>query len=419
MPHAFCLQKDFLMMKWSFPRGFLLALFGLGLVFPAFAEAPAVKGRTILVFDASGSMWGQIDGVNKITIAREVVGDLMQDWDEDIHLGLIAYGHRHKGECTDIQTLVPVGAGTAKKVAAQVKSINPKGMTPLSASVKKAAEELKYTEEPATVILITDGEETCNVDPCALGKELSESGVDFTAHVVAFDMKGLDLKPLQCLAESTGGEFLMADDAGALKSALGTVAKAVSTGGGDRAYAIVDDDGTRFKGDVYWHVFAADAQGKATGAHLHYGVGPSFLLKQPAGKYVVRGKTRSNEVSAEMLVEVLEDETREHVLDMRSGTVVLRATINGEPGKRGQYWDLYWYAHPILPDGSIGGRVATRVTDNTVEDKANRMRLPPGTYHIDAFFRTPSLGRQVTQVTITAGQESEVMVNFEAAKKAE
>ena len=52
--------------------------------------------RAILVLDASGSMWGQIDGTHKITIARDVIGGLLQDWDSNVHLGVTAYGHREK-----------------------------------------------------------------------------------------------------------------------------------------------------------------------------------------------------------------------------------------------------------------------------------------------------------------------------------
>lgn len=51
-----------------------------------------------------------------------------------------------------------------------------------------AAEQLKFSERKATVILVSDGEETCHADPCALGKELEKLGVDFTAHVVGFDI---------------------------------------------------------------------------------------------------------------------------------------------------------------------------------------------------------------------------------------
>ena len=64
--------------------------------------------QAMIVFDASGSMWGQISGTPKIVIAKEVLSNVVAEWDENIHLGLIAYGHRKKGDCNDIETLIPV-----------------------------------------------------------------------------------------------------------------------------------------------------------------------------------------------------------------------------------------------------------------------------------------------------------------------
>ncbi len=180
----------------------------------------------ILVLDGSGSMWGQIDGISKIEIARDVLGGLLDELPESRRLGLMAYGHNRKGDCSDIELLAPVGAPRAD-ISKAVKAINPKGKTPISASVKRAAEALKYTENKATVILISDGIETCDLDPCALGKRLEADGVDFTAHVIGFDI--VDQKAeaqLQCLAESTGGRYLSASNAGELSIALGeTVAE--------------------------------------------------------------------------------------------------------------------------------------------------------------------------------------------------
>jgi len=88
-------------------------------------------------------------------------------------------------------------------------------------SVLKAAESLKYTEKKATVILVSDGIETCDVDLCELGKKLESTGVDFTAHVIGFDMTKEQTKGLKCLAKETGGEFILAKDAGSLTEALG------------------------------------------------------------------------------------------------------------------------------------------------------------------------------------------------------
>lgn len=189
---------------------------------------PQGAGQSMLVLDASGSMWGQIGGRAKIEIAREAVGSMLATWPASQQLGLMAYGHRSKGDCADIQMLKAPGPLDKGSFQQAVNALQPKGMTPISASVRMAAEHLKFSERKATVILVSDGEETCHADPCALGKELEKLGVDFTAHVVGFD---IDKNPkakaqLQCLASSTGGRYLDAKDAGALNKALREVAQA-------------------------------------------------------------------------------------------------------------------------------------------------------------------------------------------------
>ena len=188
--------------------------------------APQGPGQSMLVLDASGSMWGQIGGKPKIEIAREAVASMLQSWPASQQLGLMVYGHRSKGNCADIEMLKAPGSVEKAGFQQAVNALQPKGMTPISASVRMAAEQLKFSERKATVILVSDGEETCHADPCALGKELEKLGVDFTAHVVGFD---IDKNPkakaqLQCLASSTGGRYLDAKDAGELNRALQSVA---------------------------------------------------------------------------------------------------------------------------------------------------------------------------------------------------
>jgi len=176
--------------------------------------------RTIVVLDASGSMWGQIDGKPKVEIARETLKNVLQTIPSDMELGLMAYGHREKGSCEDIELVVPPATGTGAAIAAAAAGMKFLGKTPLSAAVRKAAQDLKYTENKATVILITDGLETCNADPCAIGKELEQAGIDFTAHVVGFGLTAEEGKKVACLAENTGGKYIQASDAKALEEAL-------------------------------------------------------------------------------------------------------------------------------------------------------------------------------------------------------
>lgn len=178
--------------------------------------------RTMIVLDASGSMWGQIEGEAKIGIARRVLTEVLGSVPGEIELGMMAYGHREKGQCSDIETLVAPAAGTGSAISQAAEGLSPLGKTPLTASVRRAAEELKYTEDKATVVLITDGVETCEADPCALGRELEKLGVDFTAHVVGFGLSADEGRQVACLAEETGGLYLPADDAEQLTEALTT-----------------------------------------------------------------------------------------------------------------------------------------------------------------------------------------------------
>lgn len=188
----------------------------------ALTATPVFAGENImLVLDASGSMWGQIAGKTKVEIARETVADVLGTWKADNAIGLVAYGHRRKGDCNDIETLIEPGPLDKGKFLSTVNNLNAVGMTPLSAAVKHAAGVLKSAERKATVILVSDGEETCNLDPCAVGAELEKSGVEFTAHVIGFDVTDPKHQAqLRCLAENTGGRYFNARNADELGAAI-------------------------------------------------------------------------------------------------------------------------------------------------------------------------------------------------------
>ncbi|MCT4558761.1 MAG: VWA domain-containing protein [Pelagimonas sp.] len=177
----------------------------------------------MIVLDASGSMWGQTDGQSKIETARSVIAGLLPQVPDTAKLGLTVYGHRRKGDCGDIETLVaPSPAAQARpQINAAVQALNPKGKTPLSAAVQQAAQALRSSENAATVILISDGKETCDADPCAVAAQLEADGIDFTTHVVGFDITDprADAQ-LQCLAENTGGRYVQAANADELTGAL-------------------------------------------------------------------------------------------------------------------------------------------------------------------------------------------------------
>ncbi len=198
-----------------------------GLVAASFTSVNAQEmpyPDTIIILDVSNSMWGQIDGTAKILIAREVIGDLVTDLEEDIDFGLVAYGHRTKADCGDIETVVPVGTLDPAGFKRAVNSLTPQGRTPLTAAVRQAAEQLSYTTRSARIVLVSDGVESCDGNPAALAAELGENALDLTVHVIGFDVSGIDDQSgLQALASLNGGLYLTPDTSSELKDDLNTM----------------------------------------------------------------------------------------------------------------------------------------------------------------------------------------------------
>ncbi|MBW8909184.1 MAG: VWA domain-containing protein [Mesorhizobium sp.] len=296
--------------------------------------------KVIIILDASGSMWAQIDGKPKLEIARESLRTVLQSVPADDEIGFMAYGHRTKGSCDDIELIVPPQAGSASAITAAADSMKFLGKTPLTAAVKQAAEALKYTEDKATVVLITDGLETCGGDPCALGKELKASGVDFTADVVGFGLTADEGKQIACLADNTGGKYIQASDEKALQQALvETVAapapapapapepapapapKAAEVDYNLLPQAFLKAGGEVPKVDVYYEVFRDDAKGVG-GDHVDYGYN-GIKFHVPAGNYIVVAS--SGGAKTEQKISLTADRTTELALDLNAAEISIHA----------------------------------------------------------------------------------------------
>jgi len=214
-----------------------------GLVAASFTQATAQEmpyPDTIIILDVSNSMWGQIEGTAKILIARDVIGGLVTNLEEDIDFGLVAYGHRTKADCGDIETVVPVGELDPAGFKQAVNSLTPQGRTPLTAAVRMAAEQLNYTTRSARIVLVSDGVESCDGNPTALAAELEANALDLTVHVIGFDVSGIDDQTgLEALAKLNGGLYLTPDTSSALKDDLNTMMEMPT---GDMAHESMSDD---------------------------------------------------------------------------------------------------------------------------------------------------------------------------------
>lgn len=187
----------------------------------------ADKPLIFYILDGSGSMWGRVDGKIKILAAKEVMATLLEETPQDIQCGIMVYGHRKKGDCADIEVIIPTGTLNKEAAIAKINGITPKGKTPISDSITMAVEAIKGTESASTIVLVSDGIETCGKDPCAAVKALKETGINFVMHVVGFDVKSEAAKQLACIADAGGGKYFSTSNATDLLAALNRIKESV------------------------------------------------------------------------------------------------------------------------------------------------------------------------------------------------
>ncbi|MBL4916762.1 vWA domain-containing protein [Szabonella alba] len=183
---------------------------------------PVLADRvSVLVFDASGSMWNRVEGdLTRIEVARDVMGDYFASRDGAVPLSVIAYGHNRRGDCADIEVVAPMGQAAPGTLETRLRALMPRGMTPLTDSLRMARGQVPPTAEAADIILVTDGLETCSGDPCALAAELAAEGIDIRAHVVGFGLTGAEVEALSCITDQTGGMLFQTNSGAELADAL-------------------------------------------------------------------------------------------------------------------------------------------------------------------------------------------------------
>jgi Ca-activated chloride channel family protein len=71
-----------------------------------------------------------------------------------------------------------------------------------------------------SIILVSDGLETCDGNACSLVKEARANGIDITMHVIGFGITETDQSSLECLAQAGNGQYVPAANAEELAAAL-------------------------------------------------------------------------------------------------------------------------------------------------------------------------------------------------------
>lgn len=190
---------------------------------PAVAAEESVP--VMVVLDASGSMLEEDAPGSRIEAAKAAVLDLIDAVEPGSEMGLMVYGtgtdsspEAAEEGCRDIRMLAPVGPLDKEGLSAEVTAIEASGYTPVGNSLVAASEALQSVEGPRSIVLVSDGIDTCAPPaPCDVARDLAATGVDLTIHSIGFKVDGAARAELECIAAVTGGSYSEADDADALR----------------------------------------------------------------------------------------------------------------------------------------------------------------------------------------------------------
>ncbi|MGD9711769.1 MAG: VWA domain-containing protein [Thermomicrobiales bacterium] len=196
---------------------------------------PGTQVNVQLLLDSSGSMAEATNtGEARIDAAKRVLNDVIDAIPEDrpeVNVGFRVFGHEGNNtesgraeSCDSSELTVPMSGVDKDALLAQVANYAPVGWTPIGLSLERAGQDFPAASANVVnaIILVTDGLETCDQDPCAIATAIKQSDAAITAYVVGLGLDAEELRITSCIAENTGGQIVGAQNAEELSAALFT-----------------------------------------------------------------------------------------------------------------------------------------------------------------------------------------------------
>ena len=163
--------------------------------------------RILFIFDASQSMLGRWQSGRKIDIARKLLYNMLDSLKtmDNLEIGLRVYGHQKSyppQDCDDTRLEVDFGKSNdvTERIKVKLKMIRARGTTPIAISLEKGAYDFPKTDNSRNIIiLITDGVEECDMDPCSVSRLLQREGIVLKPFVIGIGLDETYKKTFDCV----------------------------------------------------------------------------------------------------------------------------------------------------------------------------------------------------------------------------
>ena len=223
-----------------------------------------IQQRMLIIYDSSNSMWGELeDKSRKYEAGKTALSELLKTDFGAREIGFRAYGHRRKADCRDSELMVPFAeAETATpKIKTAIDGVRPTGKTPITYSLQEGLKD--FSGASGDILLISDGIETCDADPCDLMTEWQNSNVGIRVHVVGVGLTEFERAAMACIADASGGQYFDANSAEGFAEALTEASVAIEQEPEPEATATGEADPVEQSRGFALNIIARDEQGRS------------------------------------------------------------------------------------------------------------------------------------------------------------
>lgn len=187
----------------------------------------SAKELILFIVDFSNSMNETIQGTTKIELALKSISSILAKLPDNLYIGLRVYGHKNSfnpiTSCTASDLLVSPGKNNKQAIVSSLYSTKATGWTPITYSLKQAVNSdfIAFPGSKKRIILLTDGGENCDENPCDYAMNLIKTRDDIFIDVIAFDLNDKKANDeLRCTALVTKGRFYKANTHAELLNSL-------------------------------------------------------------------------------------------------------------------------------------------------------------------------------------------------------
>jgi Ca-activated chloride channel family protein len=360
-------------------------------------------------------MWANLDPerTSKFDLARAALRQSLTPLGPQSRIGLMSFGQRRRADCSDVEVVTPPDPGPGERIAAMVDKLNPRGKGPVSLAIREAAKQVP-PGTAANVILLHDGPDNCQQDPCAAAAEVAKANPRLVIDVISIGLEKADAQRMACVPRATKGQMFDVRDAAGLDTAIaeairlanpdpaagaspapqaGITAPAPSEAPGLRLTAALAGVGPPLTVPVTWRVTKADAPDDLVAKRD----APELNLNIAPGSYVVEASLGL--AKARQVVEVGAKGRTSAQLGLAAGIL----KINAHADKDGNA-----LTDPIVTVSALAEGGGTSKTPETpvwiAQDPTAQLVLPAGNYKVRI---EDGLANNETQIAVTPGNTVE------------